>query len=110
MACLILGGSWFHNSGALAAKALSPSVTILVLGRTSRALSADLSLREGKWGDKRSEIYPGASPFSDLKTNKLTLKSILNMTGSQCSEARIGVIWSYLLVFVRTLAAVFCTS
>ncbi len=38
--------------------------------------------------------------------SKSTLKSILNVTGSQCKDLRTGVMCSYFLVLVRILAAV----
>ncbi len=40
--------------------------------------------------------------------SKSTLKSILNVTGSQSKDLRTGVICSDFLVLVRILAAVFC--
>ncbi len=40
--------------------------------------------------------------------NKI-LKSIRCLIGSQCSVERTGLMWSYFLVLVRTLAAAFWT-
>ncbi len=42
-------------------------------------------------------------------TNKNLESWILNLIGSQYRDCKIGVIWSYFLDLVRTLAAAFCT-
>ncbi len=49
----------------------------------------------------------GNVPGSGLP-NKI-LKSIRCLIGSQCSVDRTGLMWSYFLVLVRTLAAAFWT-
>ena len=41
--------------------------------------------------------------MSDLYTSNNTLKSILNLTGSQCKDLRTGVICSYVLVLLSVL-------
>jgi len=33
-----------------------------------------------------------------------------NLIGNQCRDDKIGIIWSYFLDLVRTLAAAFCTN
>ncbi len=55
-------------------------------------------------------MYLGPKPLRDLLMSKSTLKSILNVTGSQCKDLRTGVICSDVLVLVRILAAVFWMS
>ena len=57
----------------------------------------------------RSVIYDGASPFRALKTKSKLLKSILNLTGNQCSSIRAGVMWSRFLFPVMSRAAAFWT-
>ncbi len=42
--------------------------------------------------------------------SKSTLKSILNVTGSQCKDLRTGVICSDVLVLVSILAAAFSVN
>ncbi len=46
-------------------------------------------------------MYLGPRPLSDLYTSKSTLKSILNVTGSQCKDLRTGVICSDFLISFR---------
>jgi len=46
----------------------------------------------------------------DLYTSYNTIKSILNVTGSQCKGLRTDVICSYFLVLLGILAAAFCMS
>ena len=103
-------GRLFQSLGALLAKALSPLVTLLVLGTSSRARLADLNWRAGTCGFSNSFRYPGARPFWALKVKVKILKSILRCTGSQCSEANTGVMCSDFLVPVMSLAAAFCMS
>ena len=100
----------FQSVGAAAAKARPPLVRLLGVKGVKRDISADLKGLGGMYGCTRSVRYSGARPFRDLKANKRTLKSILNLTGSQCSEARTGVMCSRRLVLVRRRAAAFWTS
>ncbi len=55
-------------------------------------------------------MYLGPRPLRDLFMSKSTLKSILNVTGSQCKDLRTGVICSDFLVLVRILVAAFWMS
>ncbi len=55
-------------------------------------------------------MYLGPRPLRDLFMSKSTLKSILNVTGSQCKNLRTGVICSDVLVLVRIFAAAFWMS
>ena len=103
-------GRLFHSVGALTAKALSPLVTRFDLGRSSSAISDDLRHLTGSWGSNKSDKYCGARPLRALKVSNKTLKSILKVTGSQCSAARVGVMCSDRLVPVMSLAAAFCTN
>ena len=100
-------GRLFQSAGAAAAKARSPLVLFLVGRGVRRNRSADLKALTGVYASSRSERYRGARPFKHLKANKSTLKYILNLIGSQCSEARTGVMCSRRLVLVRRRAAAF---
>ncbi len=58
------------------------------------------------WGEKLFEVG-GACPWMHWCVRRETLYSILLETGSQCSERRMGVIWSCLRTLIRILAAEF---
>ena len=89
---LRLGGSAFHKTGAATAKALSPVVLADLISRLPRVLlPTDLRLYPECLKDKRLIIYVGAVPCTALKVNKITLKIILNFTGSQWSSTMTGV-------------------
>ncbi len=55
-------------------------------------------------------MYLGHMQLSDLLISTSTLKSILNVTGSQCKDMMTGVMCSDYLVLVRILAAGFWMS
>ncbi len=63
------------------------------------------SLMGGGGGESHGD--PGVSPWIHLWVRRETLYSILNETGSQWSDLRMGVIWSYLRTLIRILAALF---
>ena len=52
----------------------------------------------------------GAILLRALKVRRRILNSILDLTGSQCSEANTGDMCSLFFVLVRTRAAAFWTS
>ena len=80
---LRLGGNAFHKNGAAKAKALSPVVLDdLISGLAEVLLPTDLRLYLDCLKDKRLIIYVGAIPSTALKVNEITLKIILNSTGS----------------------------
>lgn len=54
--------------------------------------------------------YRGAKPWAALKTNGKSLKTILDLTGSQWREWRTGVMWLYHEDPAKRLAAEFWTS
>ncbi len=82
----------------------------LDLGTSNSCWLEDLRALTGLWTCSSSPRYWGARPLKILKTNNRTLKCILKWMGSQCKEARTGVMWSHFLVPVKRRAAVFCTS
>ncbi len=86
-------GRAFHNLGAKVWKARSPLVLSLVRGTTSGPRLADLSVLLGACAWSRSDRYSGAWPQRALKVVTRTLNWILKLTGSQCKEAKTGVIW-----------------
>ena len=89
---LRLGGNAFHKTGAATTKALSPVVLAdLISGLARVLLGGDLRLYLDCLKDKRLVIYLGAIPCTALKVNKITLKSILNLTGSQWRSIMTGV-------------------
>ena len=104
---LISSGKSFQSFGARMEKALSPLVMSLDTGRNSSLLPEDLRLRDCTYGTKSCEIYAGAKSCRALKVINKILKSILKQMGSQCRDARTGVIWSYFLDLVKSLAAEF---
>ncbi len=53
-------------------------------------------------------MYLGPRPLSDLLTSKSTLKSILNVTRSQCKDLRTGVRCSYVLDELQLSNALLC--
>ena len=89
---LRLGSNAFHKTGATTAKALSPVVLAdLILDLARVLLPTDLTLYLDCLRDKRLLIYDGAIPCTALKVNKITLKIILNFTGSLCRSTMTGV-------------------
>ena len=56
------------------------------------------------------KVYVPIGPERALKFNNKILRSILKLTVSQWSEARVGVLCPLLVDGVRNLAAVFWTS
>ena len=104
-------GSWFHNLGAAAAKALSPRVDrVFTTGGDKSSSSFDLRLQfDFDLIDIRSEMYLGANPWIALKVIKITLKSIRDLIGNQCSSNRNGDVWQNLGARKTSLAAAFCT-
>ena len=89
---LRLGGNAFHKSGAATAKALSPVILAnLISGLARVLLLTDLRLYLDCLKDERLVIYVGAVPCTALKVNKITLKIILNLTGSQWRSTMTGV-------------------
>ena len=89
---LRLGGNAFHKSEAATAKALSPVILAdLISGLARVLLLTDLRLYLDCLKDKRLVIYVGAVPCTALKVNKITLKIILNLTGSQWRSTMTGV-------------------
>ena len=90
---LRLAGNAFHKSGAATAKALSPFIFAnLISGLARVLLLTDLRLHLDCLKDERLVIYVGAVPCTALKVNKITLKIILNLTGSQWRSTMTGVI------------------
>ena len=73
---LILRGRRFQRRTALQLKAASPCL-VRALVCTSWYLTTDLSVLEGLYTLNMSAKYRGPWPFSDLKTSKRALKSIL---------------------------------
>ena len=104
------GGSPFQSFGATTAKARSPLRLHRDLGTDRINSSEDLSDLPGLYTCSRSDKYDGARLFKDLKTKINSLKSILDLTGSQPREERTGDMCSNLRVPVRSLAAGFCTN
>lgn len=98
MASLISFGKSSESDRALIATTRSSLFFILDLGISNRDPPEDLRLHLGSCRIKHSVIYSGASPI---------LKSILQCTGSQCNEAKSGVICTPLLELVRTLTVAF---
>uniref|UniRef100_A0A8C7XU96 Uncharacterized protein n=1 Tax=Oryzias sinensis TaxID=183150 RepID=A0A8C7XU96_9TELE len=109
-ASLSSSGRLFQSVGALTANALSPLLFSIDCGIVKRLFAEDLRLRPGTYGMRRSAIYLGASPPTALKAIIKILKSILKRTGSQCKDAKTGVMWSLILVPVKSLAAAFWTN
>lgn len=70
--------------------ALSPLFLSLKVGMSKSIRFVDLSALAGMWGCKSSDKYGSTMPLRLLKTGT----KILKKTGSQCREARTGVIWS----------------
>ena len=82
----------FHKSGAATWKALSPVVLAnLISGLPRVVLPTDLRLYLDCLKDKRLVIHVGAVPCTALKVNKISLKIILNLTGSQWTSTVTGV-------------------
>ena len=54
-------------------------------------------------------MYLGANPWIDLKVIKITLKSIRDLIGNQCSSNRNGDVWQNLGARKTSLAAAFYT-
>ncbi len=54
-----------------------------------------------------SQQQTGPNPLRALQTSNRTLKSILEDTGSQCSENKTGVMCFVFLVLVKSLAVAF---
>ncbi len=52
----------------------------------------------------------GDSPCNALNTMMKILKWILNLTGSQCKEIKVGVTWDLFDDLVKSLAAAFLTT
>ncbi len=61
-------------------------------------------------GPKMIKFQTWAWPFNALKNSNKILKSILKLTGNQWRAARIGVMWSLLLVRVKILSSAFSIS
>ena len=59
----------FHSVGATAENDLSPRVFKFVCGILRSDWSVDLKALVESFGGRSSEIYKGANPFKDLKTN-----------------------------------------
>ena len=89
---LRLGGNAFHKSGGATANALSPVVLADLMSGLARVLLPTyLRLYLDCLKDKRLVIYVCAGPCTALKVNKITLKIILNLTGSQWRSTMTGV-------------------
>ena len=73
---LIFSGSRFQRRTAEQLKAASPCL-VWALGCTSWFFAIDPSVLEGLYTLNMSAKYRGPWPFSDLKTSKRALKSIL---------------------------------
>ena len=67
----------------------------------------DLRAREGLCKESSSDKYEGAKLFKDLKTYTMILNSTLKCTGSQCREAKTGVIWVNFGRPIKSLADAF---
>ena len=77
--------------GAVYVNALLPKVFVFVFGTFNIDLLEDLSCLELLYGTRRSTRYCGASPFKHLLVGRAILNSILDETGSQCNDSRIGL-------------------
>ncbi len=109
LAHLMSSGSWFQLREAKYLKPDSPCF-VWTLGISNWLEPNDLSGLLDLYSVSIWGMYLGPRPLSDLWTSKSTLKSILNVTGSQCKDLRTGVICSDFLVLVRILAAAFWMS
>ena len=63
----------------------------MTFGTIRRSVLADLRGLPGVYLVIMSVMYLGAFPWRALYTSRITLKSILNLTGNQCSDFRTGV-------------------
>ncbi len=88
---LMSGGREFQRRGAERLKALDPMVDRRAEGTVRLMEEADLSAREGVLMWRRSERYGGARLWMALNVWSSILKSMRNLTGSQCSCWRTGV-------------------
>ena len=100
----IWGGSLFQRVGAINEKARSP-YWVLVRGPWINYIEEDerrnLAEEEVR-RETRSWRYLGARLWVILYTKSRILKVIREWTGSQCSERRMGDIWSCFLVKVHS--------
>ncbi len=101
-----LSGSLFQSLGARYEKVLPPLVDFAILGTTKSPEFCDLRERVGLLCERRLVRYAGAIPF---RASNNILKLIQYLICCQCRDCKIGVIWSYFLDLVRTLATAFCT-
>ncbi len=100
-AVLMCTGKLFDKLGATTEKARSPLFFNLALGTSRSTWLGDLSALTGVWICESSDKLAGANPCKILKTINKLLNSILKRTGSQCSEAKTGVMCSYFFVPVN---------
>ena len=103
-------GSEFQRTGAACWKALSPALTVLLLGISNRPFEDDRRDLTFCCGFIKSEMYCGAFPCNALKTKRTSLYSMRKQIGSQWSSSNIGVMWLYLLEPDKRRAAAFWTS
>ena len=101
-------GKLFHNFGAHTENALSPKVVVLDLGTLRRYWLLERNFRWFLNGWINSLRYFGANPFKTLYVRSSILNLIRLCMISQWRSFNIGVICSFILESVTTLAAVFC--
>ena len=102
--CCTRKGKWHCYSGLIM---LSPYNLSRDTGTCNSIWLDDPSFRDDFLIDTSSHRYSGAISLIDLEVINKILKWICCLTGSQCSFWRIGVIWSYFLVFVTMQDALF---
>src|SRR4029434_1194840 len=93
---LISIGTVFHSFGAYLTKAASPIFLRLLLGTSNKPALDDRSVLEGKYLTRDFAMYLGPSPLGALYIRRRTLKSILNVTESQCRAVKTGLMCSLL--------------
>ena len=101
-------GKLFHNFGAHTENALSPKVVVLDLVTLRRYWLLEHKFHWFLYGWINSLRYVGANPFKTLYIRSSILNLIRLCMVSQWRSFNIGVICSFILESVTTLAAVFC--
>ena len=102
-------GREFHRRGAIEEKSRSPYPLRWVMG-TWRVRPDERSPGRRWRRSIKDDTYHGVWPWIALNVSSRTLNSILLLTGSQCSSARTGEMWSCFLSPVSKRAAAFCTA
>lgn len=90
----MLGGRLFQSLGAVTGNVRSPFVFSLDFGTASKSWSDNRKGVTVGEDINNSDIYLGAKLYKALHVINEILKIILNLTGSQGSEAKIGGICS----------------